>query len=637
MKTIIRSQLRRIVAVIILIIAFYIAQLPRISDAEREQLAGQFAFTEIPMPVVTPSNRTIRVVHQDLENIAGWISSVGAAVALNDLDNDGLANDSCYVDTRSDDVVIAAVPGIGERYQPFALHHPSQYDATMAPMGCVPGDVNEDGAVDLLVYYWGRPPVIYLRDTSIRILSADAYRPQEVVDHIERWFTNAAGLADVDGDTHPDIIIGNYFRDGATILDPTNTEPQSMQHSMSRAFNAGVNRILLWQNATPTSVDYIVADTGLDENVLHGWTLALATADLDGDLLPEIYFANDFGPDRLLYNRSQPGKLEFTLVEQGESLTLPSSRILGHDSFKGMGADFVDFNRDGVFDIYVSNIADDFALEESHFLYVSTGDVSLIRQGIAPYTDQGEQLGLSRSNWGWDSRLADMNNDGVVEALQVTGFLKGEVNRWPQLHELALGNDELLAYPRLWPRFAAGDDLSGDGHLFFFVRSQSGRYYDVSQNIGVGRDAIGRGIALADVDGDGDLDFITANQWDNAYYYENNSAATGTALTLQLVYPVGDTPAEFAVLPANAVVGLTTRAAIGATARLLRSDGVQISAQVDGGSGHSGKRSHEIHFGLGDVSQDEMLSVVLQWRGLDGTPQERTISIQPGRYTVVLN
>src|SRR5262245_42191795 len=121
MKNIVRSQLRRIVAVLILIIAFNIAQLPRISDAEREQLAAQYAFTEFIMPVVTPSSRTIRVVHQDMQNIAGWISSVGAAVALNDLDNDGLSNDSCYVDTRSDDVVIAAVPGTGERYQPFAL------------------------------------------------------------------------------------------------------------------------------------------------------------------------------------------------------------------------------------------------------------------------------------------------------------------------------------------------------------------------------------------------------------------------------------------------------------------------------------------------------------------------------------
>ena len=41
---------------------------------------------------------------------------------------------------------------------------------------------------------------------------------------------------------------------------------------------------------------------------LRGWTLAVGAADLDGDLLPELYFANDFGPDRLLHNRSTPGQ-----------------------------------------------------------------------------------------------------------------------------------------------------------------------------------------------------------------------------------------------------------------------------------------------------------------------------------------
>ena len=45
----------------------------------------------------------------------------------------------------------------------------------------------------------------------------------------------------------------------------------------------------------------------LDQAVEHGWTLAIGAADLDGDLLPEIYFGHDFGPDRLLHNRSTPG------------------------------------------------------------------------------------------------------------------------------------------------------------------------------------------------------------------------------------------------------------------------------------------------------------------------------------------
>ena len=52
---------------------------------------------------------------------------------------------------------------------------------------------------------------------------------------------------------------------------------------------------------------------------------------------------------------------------------MPKSKVLGHDSFKGMGVDFADLNGDGMLDMYVSNIAAEYALEESHFVWVSTG------------------------------------------------------------------------------------------------------------------------------------------------------------------------------------------------------------------------------------------------------------------------
>ena len=87
----------------------------------RNALAQRFRFQSAPLPVLTPSQRTIREVRPSLEPIAAWISSVGAAVALHDFDGDGLSNDVWYVDVRSDEVVVAPVPGSGNRFPPFNL------------------------------------------------------------------------------------------------------------------------------------------------------------------------------------------------------------------------------------------------------------------------------------------------------------------------------------------------------------------------------------------------------------------------------------------------------------------------------------------------------------------------------------
>src|SRR5262249_31472405 len=279
-----------------------------------------------------------------------------------------------------------------------------------------------------------------------------------------RWYTNAATLADLDGDGHTDLIIGNYFPDDARILDARAGGREAMQHSMTRADNGGRKHLLRWiggAGGPGPDVRYRDLAGVLDELGGTSWPLAIGAADLDGDMLPEIYFANDFGPDRLLHNRSRPGEFRFALLEGRKTLTAPSSKVLGRDSFKGMGVDFGDLNGDGILDIFVSNIVADDALEESHFAFLGTGETSRMRQGIAPYSDESERLGLSRSSWGWDAKLADFDNDGVPEVVQAVGFVKGATDRWPELQELAMGNDALLHDPRNWPRFAPGDDPSG--------------------------------------------------------------------------------------------------------------------------------------------------------------------------------
>jgi hypothetical protein len=588
-------------------------------DDERMALAGALRFDVSPLePAGPPATRTIRRVHPELTRIDAWISSVGAAVALGDVDDDGLPNDVCLVDPRNDSVTIRGVPGAEGRYEPFTLQPMTDgYDpATIAPMGCLLGDVNEDGLTDAVIYYWGRTPLAFIRRPG---LSAAAFTPVEIAASRERWFTNAALFSDVDGDGHADLVFGNYFRDGDRILDPSATEPAEMQHSMSRAYNSGTKRLLRWRSASAGSVTYEDASAALPLDARHGWTLALGARDLDGDLLPELYVANDFGPDRLLHNRSTPGHPSFAIVEGRRGWFTPRSKVLGQDSFKGMGVDFGDVNGDGRADIAVSNIARRFALVESHFLFVHTGEAGAFARGVAPYADESSRRGTSTGGWGWDLRIVDLDNDGTPEIVQANGFVHGRVNRWPELQEVATGNDELLAHPSAWPRFTEGDDLSGQDADSVFVADARGRYRNVADLVGVRGPTVSRGIAVGDVDGDGRLDVAIARQWMPSVLLHNRSPARHAALTLDLRLPAG----------------AGSRPAIGARADVTLPDGRHLVDDVDGGSGHSGKRAPLVHFGLGDLPADAALKVRISWRAA-GTVQTLDTVVAPGRHVIVL-
>ncbi len=635
-----KLRLRRNVSqliVLVLIVGLYAAaRLPTLSAAERERLAARFRFSEAALPLApAESVKSVRSVNPSLRNIAAWISSVGAGVALNDLDGNGRPDDVCYVRTATDQVIIGPVPGRASSYAAFALDAaPLRYDSTtMAPMGCLPGDLDENGSIDLLVYYWGRTPVMFLRNVASGPLSAASYTAYELVEGQQRWFTNAALLTDLDGDGHADLLIGNYFADGANILDATATTSDHMQHGMSRAFNGGRKHMLLWSR-TLGQAHFTEVDSGLDDQTSRGWTLAIGAADLDGDMLPELYFGNDFGPDHLLANHSTPGQLRFTLTKGVKRFTTPSSKVLGDDSFKGMGVDFADLNDDGRFDMFVSNITSPYALQESNFVWMSEGRADGLKQGRAPYVDRSESLGLSRSGWAWDSRLADFDNDGTHEAMQAIGFLKGETNRWPELQELAMGNDQLLANPGNWPYFQLGDDLSGHEHNPFYVRAPDGRYYDIAPDIGLNKSHVSRGIALADTDGDGRLDFALGNQWETSLFYHNDSPQTGTFLGLQLFLSLRSSSPTRVL--AGQVAAPGGRPAIGAVATVTLPDGRRSVAAVDGGSGHSGKRSFGLLFGLGNLPQDTALPVEIRWRNPDGTVQHETLTLRPGWHTAVL-
>jgi hypothetical protein len=295
-----------------------------------------------------------------------------------------------------------------------------------------------------------------------------------------------------------------------------------------------------------------------------------------------------------------------------------------------MGADLADVNGDGLMDIYVSNISSSWALQEGHFLWLSTGETARMRDGVAPYVQGAERLGLSRSGWGWDAKLDDFDNDGVLEAIQATGFVKGTVNRWPELQALGTANDALLTDPRNWPKFQPGTDISGHDPNAFFVQDSSGKYFNIANLIGLAQPMVTRGVAVADVDGDGDLDFVFANQWEDSFFYRNDNPGGNAFLGIRLLIPTGPGQGR------DAVTGGSGRPAIGAEATVFLPDGRRLTAQVDGGNGMSGKRAPELHFGLGQVAADRGLPVEIRWRDTRGQVQGRKLTLKPGWHTVVL-
>ncbi len=643
-----RYRIKHIAALLIVCGLYWATRLPDITRKERLSLASRFEFQRFRFPRMHGyAVKNIRTVNPRLTHVSAWISSIGASVALSDLDGDGLPNDACYVDVRMDQVVVAPVPGTSARFDAFVLDaNPLAYDSnTMAPMGCLPVDVNEDGLMDLVVYYWGRSPIVFLqRSPPGKRLERSSFVAQELLPSVEDWYTNAGTATDLDGDGHVDLIFGNFFADGSRILDAHSSSPAEMQASMSRGYNGGSKHFLLWKDATSgnqPSVQFVDQPRVLEGVAASGWTLAMAACDLDGDLLPEIYIANDFGPDVLLHNLSTPGRLRFQRLEGKRGLMTPASKVLGHDSFKGMGVDCGDLNQDGILDLVVGNITSEFALEESNLVFLSTGNLNTMREsmqaGVAPYREASEPLGISRAGWSWDVRFGDFDNQGELQLLQGTGFVKGNVNRWPELHEVAMGNDNLLRHPESWPRLQRGDDLSGNDHNRFFVRSSSGLYADLSHELHLDDPQLTRGIATADVDGDGLLDFALANQWEDSFFYHNQTKTTAKFLQLYLVLPArGNTQEATTVLPGHPAANLHTRYAIGATATVHLPNGKVMISQVDGGNGHSGKSSPELHFGLGDVPASTNVSVDLRWRTGNGERRQKTVQLTPGLHTIIL-
>lgn len=413
-------------------------------------------------------------------------------------------------------------------------------------------DRDNDGDTDLLVVRFGQNLLFDNRgDGTFRDITRGS--------GLERYLNCIAAIAfdyDLDGDL--DLFLANYFAP-VNLFDPET--PRFFPESFETASNGG--GVTVFRNDSQGSrarfVD-VTAKVGLGE--ISGWSLDLGHADADHDGDDDLYVAADFGTDSFFRN---DGDGTFTDI---------SEQAIGIDTKKGMNADWGDFDGDGLFDLYVTNITDEY-MREGNFLWQNQGDLL--------FTDVARETGTHDTGWGWAGKFFDADNDGWLDLYVVNGWVSGnEENYVLDIFNLIINEEADLADARNWPPMGE-KTLSGYQRSSLFHNRGGALFDDVAERHGVDSLLDGRGVVVADFDHDGRQDLFVTN-------------ANAEPLLLANRAP------KRAFLQLSLEGRASNRDAIGARVR-VESGGRQSWSFVNGGNGFASQSSRVVHFGLGAVGE----------------------------------
>lgn len=586
-----------------------------------------FTFSEVPASqtgITSEMSNVLEEVDPRVRHIAKWILSVGDAVAVADLDCDGdqdvfLTNtlkrpeDRCalYLNEGPLSFVRAPLPAMDER-----CRHPEQHGL---PACAVFADYDNDGDQDLFVGM-GYGPSVLLRNTLMetgQLLFEDVSLTSGTEDFA---VCLAALFVDYDQDGRLDLFFGHALAPllpgystptPLTIFNlpqPEHPGDRRMFHFMhstwNNAENGGTN--VLFRNAGGGTFQRLNA-TDLKMPESH-WTLAINAADLNQDGWPDLYCANDFGPDDCYLN------------ESGRSFRRLRGTFfgtVGRDTYKGMNCSIADFDRNGWLDVYVSNVHAPLQAEGSLLWMLRPGS----ENSAAPeFSNEAARRGaLNEKRFGWGAAAGDLDHDGWTDIVQVNGLFDDRLDKrfekprdyWYVNEKLARTGPEVHAYADMWGDIR-GYSIWGRQKNRVLL-NDGGNFTDVAELTGLAEPDNARGAALADFDNDGDLDLLITHQHGPATIYSNTLAATA---------------ANWIGLDLRGDGVAVNRDAINVRVELTCGDGsVTQCREVQNVTGFSAQGDRRLLFGLGSVTNTASARII--WKhGIETTVG----NLAPGRY-----